>query len=305
MIYTHVALDDSGSASLDCYVLDSAISTGLYKTRPALLIAPGGAYLRLAHKEAEPVAMRFAGLGFHVFVLRYPTYVLEVPADGGEPLLNPASHQPAQTIATLRALTYIRAHAAEWDLDASRIYALGFSAGASVVGLAAEHACDARLLATAGVAEDDVQLRGLLLCYPMVSADFLCGRDADESDPQRAQYAELVKRAVFGTGEPTAEDYASVDLRLHVHSDLPRTFVWQTAGDATVLPTETTELVLRLQKAGVPVEYHLFERGPHGMGLADPAGVGRDYEVNPEAAAWVELAARWLALDAPADLSHT
>lgn len=305
MIYTHIALDDSGSASLECYVLDSAISTGLYKTRPALLIAPGGAYLRLAQKEAEPVAMRFAGLGFHVFVLRYPTYVLEVPDDGGEPLVDPASHQPAQTIATLRALAFIRTHAAEWDLDASRVYALGFSAGANVVGLAAEHARDAELLEAAGVLESDVQIRGLLLCYPMVSADILCGYNAEELDSQRAQYAELVKRAVFGTGELSAEDFARVDLRIHVRPDLPRTFIWQTAEDATVPPAETTELVLRLQQSGVPVEYHLFERGPHGMGLADPSGVGRDNEVNPEAAAWVELAAHWLALDAPDELSHT
>ena len=305
MLCTTVNLNEAGTARLDCYVLDSAISTGLYKTRPALLVAPGGAYLRLAHKEAEPIAARFLGLGYHVFVLRYPTYVLAPPAkEGGEPVVDADAHQPAQTIAAMRAMAHIHAHAQEWDVDESRIYAMGFSAGANVAGLLAERADDAALLAEAGVAEREARPAGLLLCYPMVSADQLCASDDAAPSPELAAYAALVRRGVFGKDDPTADDYASVDLRRHVRPSLPRTFVWQTFEDSVVVPTETTELVCALQRAGVPVEYHLFERGPHGMGLAEPTGVGREGDVNTAAAAWVELAARWLALDDPGELAH-
>lgn len=38
-------------------------------------LAPGGAYLTHAHREDQPVAARFLGLGFDVFALRYRTYV--------------------------------------------------------------------------------------------------------------------------------------------------------------------------------------------------------------------------------------
>jgi acetyl esterase/lipase len=304
MHYTSHALDESGRARLDCYVLDAAIAGGRYKTRPALLIAPGGAYLKLAQREAEPVAMRFAGLGYQVFVLRYPTYVLGEPVAGTEPQVDHASHQPAQTIAAMRAMAFIRAHAAEWDIDASRVYALGFSAGANVVGLMCERFDDAELLAQAGIEAREVRPDGLLLCYPMVSADLLAGRAGMGDDPQAALYAALVRQAIFGCDEPSDDDYARVDLRRHVRPDLPRTFVWQTSEDVTVSPDETIDLVGLLHRAGVPVEFHLFERGPHGMGLADPSGVAKASDLNAEAAAWVELAARWLALDASSELSH-
>ena len=39
--------------------------------RPALIICPGGAYRKLSNREGEPVALRFAGLGYAAFVLYY------------------------------------------------------------------------------------------------------------------------------------------------------------------------------------------------------------------------------------------
>ena len=46
MHYEEVLLSDDGAARLDCYLLDPEVATGVYKTRPALLVAPGGAYLK-------------------------------------------------------------------------------------------------------------------------------------------------------------------------------------------------------------------------------------------------------------------
>ena len=40
-----------------------------------------------------------------------------------------------------------------------------------------------------------------------------------------------------------------------------------------------------LVKAGVPVEMHLFQHGPHGVGLA-PA--------NPQLRAWPDLLMKWM-----------
>ena len=47
----------------------------------------------------------------------------------------------------------------------------------------------------------------------------------------------------------------------------------QTNEDATVPAENAVSYFLALRKAGVPAEMHVFERGPHGVGLAnaDPA----------------------------------
>ena len=88
------------------------------RPRPGLLILPGGGYQSHAHREADPIAVRFAAMGYHTFVLRYSLR----PADGS--CLYP---QPLVDVA--QAMLYIWAHAEEWCLDASRVGICGFSAG--------------------------------------------------------------------------------------------------------------------------------------------------------------------------------
>ena len=304
MRYEEVYLSEDGRARLDCYLLDPEVTTGGYKTRPALLVTPGGAYLSLAHREGEPVAARFLGMGYDVFVLRYHVYVTALPTEPGDmPQVDDASHYPLQIVDVMRAMAYVRAHASEWDIDAERVYALGFSAGAHVAGSLVEHFDDAELLETAGATAETVRPSGLVLCYPMISAEKICRVEPDAT-PEQEKAAELVKRAVFGKDNPSSEDYARVDLRQHVRPDMPRTFVWQTGEDEVVASYETTELVALLHRAGVPVEYHLFERGIHGLALADRSTASREDLLNNEAAAWVELCANWLALDDKGELSH-
>ena len=39
--------------------------------RPAIVICPGGAYGMTSDREAEAIAVRFMGMGYHAVVLRY------------------------------------------------------------------------------------------------------------------------------------------------------------------------------------------------------------------------------------------
>ena len=325
MQYLEVPLSEDGRARLDCYVPEALFSAGGRRLRPAIVIAPGGAYLMHAPLESEPPALRFMGMGYCIFVLRYHVYLLSDPTRmdgapaggapaGAAPEVDPSSHYPVQVVDAMRAMAYVREHAAEWDIDASRVYAMGFSAGANVMGLLAERYDDAALLAAAGASAGAARPSGLVLCYPMVSAEGLCDGDGDTAGedgaagegaaerpaPMPADIAALVTRALFGTQTPSPDDFSNVDLRRHVRADLPRTFVWQTAEDEMVSPAETTELVALMLRAGVAVEYHLFERGPHAMGLADGTAAERPGLAKveaAEAAEWVGLCARWLALD--------
>ena len=57
-------------ARLVSYVPDSFPELG-FRPRPALIVCPGGGYEYRSDREGEPVALRFAGLGYAVFLLHY------------------------------------------------------------------------------------------------------------------------------------------------------------------------------------------------------------------------------------------
>jgi len=72
---------------------------------------------------------------------------------------------------------------------------------------------------------------------------------------------------------------------LHVTPQTPPTFLFTTSDDKTVPAENSVNFYLALHKAGVPAELHVFEKGPHGVGLdlSDPA-LGE----------WPTLLANWL-----------
>lgn len=67
------------------YILDDSKSLLSGKKRPAVLIYSGGAYLNCSDREAEPVDLRFAAMGYYAFALRYHVF-FDTP-DGFERLL--------------------------------------------------------------------------------------------------------------------------------------------------------------------------------------------------------------------------
>src|SRR5699024_5216593 len=82
-----------------------------------------GGYAFLSDREGEPVALRFAGLGYAAFVLRYHTA--------------PQAHYPIPQRQLLSAIDHVRTHAQEYHVDSSAIVAMGFSAGGHLAGCAA------------------------------------------------------------------------------------------------------------------------------------------------------------------------
>ena len=84
---------------------------------------------------------------------------------------------------------------------------------------------------------------------------------------------------------------ASLELRKQLSNErnvtarTPPTFLLSTSEDTVVSPENTVEFYLALRKAGVPSEMHVFEKGPHGVGL--------DLE-NPVLGIWPTLLTNWL-----------
>ena len=105
----------------------------------------------------------------------------------------------------------------------------------------------------------------------------------DAEDKQEAQAEEKPDEAE-DINEALLE---SLSVHKQVSSQMPPTFLVHTANDAEV-PCENSILLSEaLRKKGVPMEFHLYEEGPHGFGLA----------LNqPHLATWTGLCARWLQL---------
>src|SRR5262249_56219247 len=74
-----------------------------------------------------------------------------------------------------------------------------------------------------------------------------------------------------------------------VTKQTPPTFLFHTNADTVVPPENSVYYYLALRKAGIPAEMHIFENGPHGVGLAN------DDRALSE---WSKLLANWLRVPA-------
>jgi dipeptidyl aminopeptidase/acylaminoacyl peptidase len=70
-----------------------------------------------------------------------------------------------------------------------------------------------------------------------------------------------------------------------VTAQTPPTFIFSTSEDITVPSENSVEFYLALHKVKVPAELHIFQKGPHGVGLA----LGR-----PALDAWPTLLVNWM-----------
>ena len=131
----HMQCPGHPEATLEGYILDCELTYGQEKTRPAIVVCPGGGYLYCSPREGEPVALRYAAAGFHAFVLKYSTG------------WDAAGFSPLQEISWV--IGYIREHAQEWNINPDRIVTCGFSAGGHLAlsaGLLAENKPNAMVL---------------------------------------------------------------------------------------------------------------------------------------------------------------
>lgn len=107
-------------ATLTCYVQDRSDELRNTRTRPLVLVLPGGGYFYTSDREAEPVALAYLAQGFNAAVLRYAAGT-DAPFD--------------RSLADGRAgLAWLREHAADLDADPERIAVVGFSAGGHLAG---------------------------------------------------------------------------------------------------------------------------------------------------------------------------
>lgn len=277
--------EDREDITLTTYMWTDSPDLLAGKKRPAVLICPGGGYFNCSDREAEPIALRFAAMGYHAFVLRYSTYTeggafpdISKPLPVKERDLHPA---PMRDIGA--AMRLICEHASDWLVDTDRIAVCGFSAGGH----------NAAMYATRWQEEGFPKPAAAILGYPLT--DYVFKRDYESRQAGGVQmFFRASDTAFLGTPEPTAGQLEDVSPARHVTKNTPPTFLWATSADELVPVQHALLMATALANAGVPFEIHVFEKGKHGMGLADQASAEALTDCNADAAGWAALAAKWL-----------
>jgi acetyl esterase/lipase len=225
----------------------------------AAVVCPGGGYVRLAmNQEGSEITRWLNSLGITAFVLKYR--------------VAPYQH-PAALRDVLRALRLVRARASEFGVDPDRIGVIGSSAGGHLAASAATQ-FDSPAGKT-GAALDAVRARPdfVALMYPIITMH----------DP----FAHAGSRRALLGDHPSPEQVMATSVELHVTPQTPPTFLVHTQEDRSV-PVENSLLFYRaLRQAGVPVEMHVYERGPHGFGLKP--GLGPTSQWPERCEAWLRF----------------
>ena len=234
------------------------------KKLPAVIICPGGGYEHLSEREGEPVAKKMNALGFHAVVLNYSLAPMEFPA---------------ALCDLAEAVVLVRKNADAWNIDADKVIIAGFSAGGH---LAASLGCYWRsgiLQDLLPYTPDETKPNFLLLSYPVITSD--------------ENYChESSIRNVLGKNNLDVREFVSIEE--HIDSNFPETFVWHTAMDESVPLENTLRLVSALRREGISFECHIFERGCHGLALANAKTAKADGSCQEkECSVWPELFRNW------------
>ena len=254
--------DSMEYAGLYVYLLDDSKEIHIHK-RPMVIVCPGGAYAYTSDREAEIVAMQFLAMGYHSAVLRYS--------------VAPAVF-PAAVLELGSAVTQIRAHAKEWGIHPEQIVVAGFSAGGH---MAASYCMfwNQEWMAQALDAEKE-QLRpnAMILGYPVITS----GEYAHQGSFQN----------LLGEGYEAKKEKFS--LENHVGEQTPKAFVWHTYEDGAVPVQNSLLLVNELVKNHIQTEFHLFEKGGHGLSLANRLTNTTGHGPECAAGAWIPLVHQWM-----------
>ncbi len=224
----------------------------------AVVVCPGGGYQGLAlDHEGKQIAEWLNSLGITAFVLKYR--------------LGPRYHHPIELGDAQRALRLVRSRSQEFRIDPARIGIWGFSAGGHLAATAATHFDSGK--ADAGDPIDRVSSRPdfAILCYAVITM----------SEPYGHQGSRI--HLLGDNPDPKLIEYLSNEKQ--VTDQTPPTFLFHTSDDSGVPSENSVMFYSALVAHHVPAELHIFEHGPHGVGLA---------QTQAALSIWPTLLENWL-----------
>jgi len=228
-------------------------------TTAAVLVIPGGGYTHNAiGHEGFQFALWLNAQGVAAFVLNYRVAPYKYPVEIQD---------------GMRAMRYVRSHAAEYGIDPNRIGVWGSSAGGHLASTLGVHGNDAAPLPEKSDAIDQADARPdfMILAYPVISME--------------APEAHLGSMHNLLGETPDAQMQQKFSNQLQVNAQTPMTFLFATTGDDTVPVENSLDFYRALERAHVPAELHVYDYANHGCGLCGEI---------PELATWPLLLRNWL-----------
>jgi acetyl esterase/lipase len=235
----------------------------------AVVVCPGGGYGFLAvDHEGKQVADWLTARGVTAFMLQY-----RIAAKDGRP----APLHPAPMLDVQRAIRYVRAKATDHGIDPKKVGVWGFSAGGHLASTAATHFDAGKPDAADPIDKEGCRPDFAVLAYPVISM-----QDGVTHGGSR-------RNLIGEKPDPELLEFYSNNLR--VTKDTPPTFLFHTDEDRAVVPENSVLFYQALKRHKVPAELHIFEKGPHGVGLgSDPKWA----KGAPAIAVWTERLEAWM-----------
>lgn len=227
--------------------------------RGTIVVAHGGGFSWRTGSEGVNVADYFHNAGFNTAILAYR--------------LEPYTRFDA--IADMqRAVRILRSKKDEWKLG-EKIAAMGFSAGGMLSGNCATHPDDGNPDAEDMVERYSCRVDAVVVGYGAMSGvSFPRPFGMDGRDPRMGS---------------NSKERLYLAIEKNIAYDTPPMFIWQTMSDDG---RHGMCLAKALQDADVPYELHVFQRGVHGLAMADGHN---DLAMDiPHVTRWGELCREWL-----------
>jgi len=238
--------------ALTPYLLEGA------SPRPAVIVCPGGGYIRRVDREAEPIARWLNRLGLHAFVLTYRVHPYRYPY----PVLDGQ-----------RAVKVVRHQAATLGVIPDRIGILGFSAGGHLASTVLTHFDEYDSPVTDEVDAVSSRPDFGILCYAVINLD--------SAAAHRGSAVNLLGEEA----DPALFSRFSNEKRVTART--PPCYLWHSAGDTAVPVANSLRFASALAENGVRFGLHIYPGGQHGWGHGWNGTDG---------SSWKESCAEWLRL---------
>jgi len=248
--------NDNDIPTITAYLPDAGTTTGA-----ALVICPGGGYGALADHEGRGYALWLNQHGVAGFVLKYR-------------LGSQGYRHPSMLLDAARGVRWVRAHAADFKIDAHKLGIMGSSAGGHLASTLLTHFDGGDTNSTDVVERQSSRPDLGILCYPVITMGELTHHGSREN--------------LLGPN-PSPEDVKLLSNELQVMPQTPPCFLWTTFEDEGVPMENTMMFAEALRKNHVPFDLHVYQKGGHGMGLGDKPPFAHTHPWAADCLVWLKV----------------
>jgi acetyl esterase/lipase len=222
------------------------------ETKAAVIICPGGGYVRLTIEDGGyEVARLLADSGIAAFVLKYRTWQ--------DSMFTSYRDLPFNDLQQALSIVYSRARA--WNIDTAKIGLLGFSAGGHLAAMGATSKTGKKTAFT-------------ILAYPVISFT-----DSLVSPTLKSRSSLLGKKI-------TEEDKVLYSPELQVSATTPPAFLVHAQDDSTSLVGNSIAYYKALTAKKISGQLLIYPKGGHGFAMYNKA---MEESWIPQAIKWLRL----------------